>query len=192
MRTSGRKLLAAFSLTLCLCASGKAVWAQEGGELDPIQDVAGLLVPGEAGSSEGVLYTTYSEEAEVLSHLGAIPIGPDRYQTNITGVPIQFYILRVILPGYWLPAGDLICQNGLVKVYRNSTCVATITGTFVPCSPYLNGNYSTLSYNVTKKCKKGVGFCVEVRQVLSTRNIYFDNQCTQLLGSQYSFDFLCN
>ena len=192
MRTFGCKLLAALSLTLCLCVSGPVAWAQEDEEIDPIRDIAGLLVPDSA--DKGVLYTTQDEESEVLSHLKAVSIGPDRYQTTITGVPIQFYILRVILPGYWLPAGDLICQNGLVKVYRNSTCVATISGGFQGCSPYTNGNYSTLSYNTTKKCKRGFGFCIEVNSVLWTRNIYFDNQCSpwQFLGSQHGFDFMCN
>lgn len=194
MRTSGFKLLAAFSLTLCLCVSGTAAWAQEGDDVDPVKDVAGLLVPDSSSPGKGVLYTTSHEEKDVLDLLRATAIGPDQYRATINGVSIQFLVLRAILPGFYLPPGDLICQTGTVKVYRNSTCTTTITGGSSGCSPYTNGNHATLSYNPTKKCKRGTGYCIEVNRVLWTRNIYFDNQCSpsQFLGSQHGYDFMCN
>src|SRR5689334_1285818 len=111
MRTSRCKFLAVLSLTLCLCVSGTAAWAQSDDEVDPVNDVAGLLVPDSASPDKGILYTTAAEEREVLGLLKATWIGPDQYRTNITGVAIQFAVLRAILPGFYLPAGDLICQT---------------------------------------------------------------------------------
>jgi hypothetical protein len=191
MNNFGWKLLAAVALTVSLSAPGRAAVSSGGGEIDPINDAAGVLVPSSSGGT-GTLYTTVEEQDSVLASLKATPVGSSQYQTTITGQPITFALLRVIFPGYFLPAGDLICQTGLVRVYRNASCVATISAGFQGCSLYTGGNYATLSYNTTRKCKRGTGFCVEVNQVLWTRNVYFDNRCTQLVHVDTGNDFLCN
>jgi len=193
MTTSGCKLVAALCLGFCLCVSSSPARGQDPrDELDPVNDVAGVLVADPSPDKPGTLYTTADDESSVLEALHARATGKDTYVTSITGIPISFAILRAILPGYFLPDASLICQTPYVKVYRNAACVPTITGTLPFCAPYMGGNYATMAYNVTKKCKAGTGFCVEVNQVLWTRNIYFNSQCTQLIGTQYGFDFMCN
>jgi hypothetical protein len=192
MTTSGCKLVAALSLGFCLCVSSSPARAQEDDQLHPVDDVAGVLVADPSPEKPGTLYTTYDDEKQVLEALHARETGRDTYATSITGSVIHFAIIRRILPGLFLPDASLICQTPFVKVYRNATCVPTLSGTLPFCAPYTGGNYATMAYNVTKKCKVGTGFCVEVNQVSWTRNIYFNSQCTQLIGSQSGFDFMCN
>jgi hypothetical protein len=187
MKNAVSKLLVTAVVGLCFSVPGHA----QTGDVDPINDAAGILVPNSSSGSSGTLYTTVNEESSVLTALQATATGPNQYRTTITGSPIDFVVLRVIFPGYWLPPGDLICQNGAVKVYRNSTCVTTISGGSSGCFPYTNGNFARVNYNPTRKCKRGVGFCVEVRQIAWTRTVYFDNQCTTPIRIDTGTDFLC-
>jgi hypothetical protein len=189
MKTTAGNLVAAVFICFGLWILPGMAWAQE---LDPVQDVAGVLVGGASPDRPATLYTTVEDESEVLKALHATKGEEDTYVTFITGSAVAFAIMRLPLPGLFLPDGDLICQTMFVKVYRNASCVPTVTGTFPVCVPYLFGHHTTMAYNQTKKCKVGTGYCVEVRQVLWTRNIYFDNQCTQLISTQNGFDSMCN
>ena len=185
MKNAASKLLVTAVVGLCLSAPGQA----QTGDVDPINDAAGILVPNSSSGSSGTLYTTVNEESSVLGALQATAIGPNQYRTTITGSPIDFVVLRVIFPGYWLPPGDLICQNGSVKVYRG-VCVTTISGGASGCFPY-NGNFARVNYNPTRKCKRGAGLCVEYRQIAWTRTVYSDNQCTIPIRIDSGTDFLC-
>lgn len=190
MKKSALTFLAVTAFTLGILAPVHRALAQDA-DVDPINDAAGVLVPSSSEGKSGTLYTTASEQNEVLSALRAIPVGTNQYQTSITGVPVNFTLVPVVFPGLYFPPGELICQTSLVKVYRNATCRTTFFGFGQPCQPYL-GNWATFNSNPVRQCKQGVGFCVEVKQVVWTRNIYFDNQCTQLLGVQTGTDFRCN
>jgi hypothetical protein len=191
MKNAGFRLVVMVALTLCFFVNRGAAQAQD---VDPIRDLAGLLVASSSASSEqdGKLYVSPADESAVLVSLHAFQIGPDKYQTSITGFPINFGILRAILPAFYLPPGDLICQNTTVKVYKNATCQTTITGAFQGCTPF-GTNFATLTYFPTKKCKAGSGYCVEVKRALWTRNVYFDNLCGTFLYTQTGGDdFMCN
>lgn len=190
MKKSGFTLLAVTALTLGILAPAHRALAQDG-DVDPINDAAGVLVPSSSDPKSGTLYTTASEEKEVLASLQAVPVGTSQYQTSITGAPVTFSVSQVIFPGLFYLPGELICQTNMVKVYRNATCRTTFPGIFQACSPYL-GNWATLNSPPVRHCVRGVGFCVEVKQVSWTRNVYFDNQCTQLINIQTGTDFRCN
>jgi hypothetical protein len=190
MKKSGFTLLAVTALTLGILAPAHRALAQDG-DVDPINDLAALLLPESSDGATGKLYTLPNLQSQVIEALHAIPVGPNEYQTDVSGKTITFSPIPVPFPPIYLPPGELICQTGMVRVYRNATCLMTSWGLSYACTPYF-GNWANADSLPVSKCKRGTGLCVEVNKVAFIRRIYYDNQCTQLLGFQTSSDFSCN
>jgi hypothetical protein len=190
------KPVLALALTSCLLLLGGAARAQKdpvdasaSGELDDFQDLAGVLTVD--GSGKNTLYATPHEASDVLSALGARQINVDQYQALVSGSTVTFQLATVAYPVFYLPPGSLVCANSMVRVYRNASCGALLPAFMSACLPAGNGNYVRYSHGPLRKCKQGVGFCVEVNQIYSTQWTYFDNQCTQQIGISTSNQFIC-
>ena len=186
------KLLALAVLVLCLVVPGRAAQAQTGNDVDPVNDLAGLLIPPADSSSRGTLYVIPSDQDRVLAALSAEPIGSNTYRATITGVAVEFTAVQALFPPIFLPPGDLICANRLVRVYKNAQCLQTFPALVTPCLPVGGGSSAKTVFNPVRSCKRGAGICVEVWQVTWTKTTYFALNCgLPITGITTGFGFSC-
>lgn len=178
-----------------LLLGGGAAWAQTSDDVDPVNDLAGLVLPNSDGTT-GTLYTTSGERSSILGALGATTVDSTHSRitiTNSTGTTttITVAIVIAVFPALFLPPGDLICANNVVRVYRNSSCRLIFPATSSGCFPFTGGNFARVTTIPYRKCKRGVGFCIEVNRIYSTRTVYFDNMCTISTAVQTANAFIC-
>jgi hypothetical protein len=173
------RLLAFFALIVCL--SGPAVQAQTGEDIDPVNDLAGLLVPSSDPSSDGTtsgtLYVMPDQQDSVLAALNATPTGKDTYNATINGISVTFTAVLAVLPAIFIPPGDLICANSTVRVYKNARCLLTFPGFTTACIGLPGGSSARTTFNPIRTCRRGTAICVEVWQVTSMRTTYFGANC---------------
>ncbi len=171
------RLLALSVLMLCLVIPGRAAQAQTNEEVDPVNDLAGLLTPPADSSSKGTLYVIPSDQDRVLAALNAKPTSSDTYRATINGVSVEFTAVLAPFPAIFLPPGDLICASSTVRVYKNARCVLTFPGVTTACLGIAGGSSAKTVFNPIRKCLRGTALCVEISQVTWTRTTYFGVSC---------------
>lgn len=180
MKAPWTAALAAVMVVLCLAANPAN--AQESDDVDPIADLAGLVLADE--TNLGTLYTTPGEELEVLEALAALPAGPGRYTLELEGELVEVGVVLTPLPALYLPADGPGAKPKGGKVYRNSRCVPKSYAITSPCAGY-NFQWAIVQTQPIHRCKKGgTQKCVERKKVAWTRFIYSDAACTNLIGIQ--------
>ena len=188
-----RKLLIALAFTLSVLTATATLATTSlpvaTTEVDPINDLAGALVYPLSGSS-GTLYTTASDQGSVLSTLGATGSG-GTYTATINSATVTFNVIISVLPYLFLPPGDLVCANNVVRVYKNAQCYNVIPARFMPCTPFGTGGV-TESWRSYNRCLKGSGYCLEINQVYWTRTTWNENSCLTQSGITTGKAFICN
>lgn len=182
---------ATFAVALVLvCLGTHSAIAQEPEEVDPIADLAALVLAD--ATNQGFLYTTPEEEVEVLEALEAVPAGPGSYVMELEGDLVEFGVVLTPLPALYLP--DDAAEAAMprrAKVYRNSHCVLKVPGIASACYPF-NFKWAKLLTQPIYKCKKGGNAkCVEKKKIAWTRFVYSDNLCTALSGTQSKKKLSC-
>lgn len=153
-------------------------------ETDPIEDVAGVL-----DEDNGTLYTTESEEEEVVAALGLTPT-EDGYaeervvvdeKTGEERIETFFWVvIRVPWPGLFLPARPLCeCASPFAIVYRHRVCRVILPGFNGGCRMIAGGGSFR---NVRQPLRRCVlfspwNFCVERNRPWQTVTTYHDNFC---------------
>jgi hypothetical protein len=158
-------------------------------DVDPIDDLAGAVIWPPSGGT-GTLYTTASDQSSVLSALGATGSG-STYTATINGSAVTFNVIIVVLPYIFLPPGDIVCANNLVRVYKNAQCYNIIPARAMGCTPLGTGGVTETwrSYN---RCLRGTGYCIEVNQVYWIRTTWNENNCRTMSGITTGNAFICN
>jgi hypothetical protein len=184
------KSKATFAVALALvCLGTLSANAQDPDDVDPIADLAGLVLAD--ATNQGTLYTTPGEEVEVLEALEAVPAGPGRYVMELEGELVEFGVVLTPLPALYLPADGPGAKPKEGKVYRNSRCLLKVPGIGSPCYPY-NFQWAKIQTQPIFRCKKGgTEKCVEKKKVAWTRFIYSDNVCTVLIALQSKKKLSC-
>lgn len=149
---------------------------------DEIADLAGLVVAD--ANNQGTLYTTPAEEADVLTALDAILIGPGLYEVELEGDLVQVQVTLTPLPALFLASDDVNPKPRQGKVFRNAQCVLRTPGITSACYPY-NYQWALSQSQPVFRCKRpGTGYCVEKKKVIWTRFIYSNSGCTGLIALQ--------
>ncbi len=193
---SERKLLIAFGLASFVVATATAQSPPPPGPLpvsatdvDPVTDLAGALILPSSGGS-GTLYSTGGDQGNVLSSLGATGSG-GTYTATINGATVTFNVITAALPYMFLPPGDIVCSNSVVRVYKNAQCTNVSVAHSMGCTTLGTGGV-TETWTASNKCLKGSAYCTEVNQVYWTRYTWNDHACTSLSGITTGNDFICH
>src|SRR5688500_2724271 len=142
------KSFLALALTSCLLLLGSAAHAAE--ELNDFEDLAGLLAKDASGKD--VLYAMDGHSDEVLTARGAKLVTGERdlYEALVDKETVRFQLVPVAYPAFFL---QLVCADGVVRVYRNATCVQTQAASLSPCFPFFYPYYAKFAQNTVRKCK---------------------------------------
>lgn len=187
------------ALAVCVGFAAAPAFAQcEDEQTDPIEDVAGVL-----DESDGTLYTTEDEEADVVAAL-ELTQTPDGYAEERVVVDEKtgaqttetraFAVQYTPWPGLFIPARPLCqCASGIRIVYRHRTCRTIQAGFSSGCHQLAGGGSFRFNRQPLRKCVlfQPWRYCVERNQAWHTTTTYQDNFCQIPQSVTTRCSFMC-
>lgn len=166
-------------------------------KLDPVEDLVAFLDPNQFVNGNVLLYYKPGYLQDVIAQLGAVQDSGNVYRMQaptVDGadmVEVLFVATPVSQPFQFVTddsPDEIVAKH---KVYKNAKCKETLEAFTEDDCTKIEDRYYNTEYLGWNECKRGTGFCLEIKQVIGIRRWYEDTLCSVLVDTEPLKAFHC-